>query len=233
MLVGVIALCVPLIAVQPVLGFAMLIILVACVRYLGADGGARLPDPRALARRARSSARCGRASRSPATCSAPARARLPRSSRALVVEATGIALGRPMIGATVDRGDRRTRSSRSPSMPDSLLSTRVDRASRSPRWTPRPSRSTIDGFSKISQPLDALPPAVAVGARRGGRRHDRRGRRARSAACRSARARSRPASPSRRSAAPRWRPRSACRSLWEWVALSLVRVAHRRRRSSS
>ena len=49
-LAAVIALSMPLIAVQPVVGIVTLILLVVCVRYLGTERWPRLPDTGAFAR---------------------------------------------------------------------------------------------------------------------------------------------------------------------------------------
>jgi class 3 adenylate cyclase len=162
-LVGVIALCVPLIAVQPVLGFTMLIILVACVRFLGADGGrgylilglslvgAFLGPVWAGVALAGYLLGAGEGA-------------LAAVMACLIVEAVGIALGRPMIGATVTGGTANALVSFA-RMPESLLS--VEWIARS--FTSLDAKAvtkTINGVSHVSRPLMlVLQPCVwALGA---------------------------------------------------------------------
>ena len=125
----------------------------------------RLPRPRALACRARSSARCGQALRSPATCSAPARVRSQPCLRAWSSRPPAWLLGRPMIGATVTGGGAHAHRlvrehARVPAL-GAWIAEVVHVARRQGRHE-RPST----GVSKLSQPLMLVPPAVDLGARR-------------------------------------------------------------------
>lgn len=149
-LIAVISLCVPLIAVQPVVGIALLIILVASVHFLGADGGrgflllgislvgAFLGPVWAGAALAGYLLGAGEGA-------------LTAALACLALEAVGIALGRPMIGATFTGGSGSGLVSFA-HMPDSLASG---------AWVAKSVASldgkavtkTLAGFSKLAHPL--------------------------------------------------------------------------------
>jgi class 3 adenylate cyclase len=148
--VAVIALSIPIIAAQPVLGFALLVVLIASVRYLGSDGG------RAFLILAVSIAG---AFLGPVWAGAAlagyllgaGEGALTAALACLVLEACGIAIGRPMIGATVTGGTGHGILTFA-HMPSSLLSA---------AWIEATLKSidgaavtkTIGGFSKVSQPV--------------------------------------------------------------------------------
>lgn len=149
-LISVIALSLPVIAVQPVIGFAMLIIMVACVRYLGADGGRGF----LILGLSLAGAFLGPVWAGAALAGyllGAGEGALAAALACLLLEAAGIALGRPMVGATVTGGGAHAIVSFA-RMPDSMLTS---------QWVAQSFMSldaksvtkTLDGVSKLSQPL--------------------------------------------------------------------------------
>jgi len=150
-LAAVVALSLPLIAVQPVLGFATMIILVACVRYLGADGGRGF----LILGLALAGAFLGPVWAAVALAGyllGAGEGALAAALACVVLEAAGVALGRPMIGATVTGGGAHAIVDFAKDMPDSMLTSAwVARAFTS--LDTKAVTETIDGVSKLSQPL--------------------------------------------------------------------------------
>ena len=162
-LIAVVALCIPIIAVQPVIGFAMLIILIASVRFLGASGGrgflilgislvgAFLGPVWAGAALAGYLLGAGEGA-------------LTAVLACLLVEAVGVAIGKPMLGATITGGSAKAIVVFS-KMPDSLLSASWIAKS----FTSLDSKAVnkvVDGVASVSQPLMLIiqPGLWALGA---------------------------------------------------------------------
>ncbi len=149
-LIGVIALSVPVIAVQPVLGFTVLIALVACVRLLGAEGGRGF----ILLGLALIGAFLGPVWAAAALAGylfGAGEGALFAAMACIIVEIVGLALGKPSIGVTATGGSGDAIVSFA-KMPETLLSaswvaksfTSIDGAAVT---------STLDGFTEVKQPL--------------------------------------------------------------------------------
>lgn len=149
-LVAVVALCIPLIAAQPVVGIAMLIILVAAVHFLGADGGRGFM----LLGLALAGAFLGPVWAAAALAGyllGAGEGALTAAIACLALEAVGVALGRPMIGATFTGGSGSALVSFA-HMPKSLLSG-TWMAETFAALDGKAVTKTMSGFSKLSHPL--------------------------------------------------------------------------------
>ena len=162
-LVALVSLSIPVIAAQPVLGMGMLIAGVAAVRYVGADGG-RVFLIVALALAGSQLGFVWAAAALAGYLLGAGEGALAAAVACVVLEAVGVALGKPSLGVTVTGGPAQALVSFAQA-PDSLLSSEWLRVAISNMGA-----ETVDaafsGFAHISRPAAlAIQPALwAMGA---------------------------------------------------------------------
>lgn len=118
--VAMVVLCVPIIASQPVLGFAVLVVLIASVRYLGSDGG-RIFLIFGLSLIGAFVGPVWAGAALAGYLLGASEGALAAAIACVVIEACGIALGRDMIGAIVTGGRPAHAMLTFANMPETLL----------------------------------------------------------------------------------------------------------------